>query len=372
MQFRFRRLCRIRWILVFIIVLVSSFFAINKWLIYTPFSSDFVELETCPACFGISLCDLFKTKDVQLSGWERFSFFNNDQFNIKNIYYGSLKNQPVIFKKMAHHSEWISFDICRQNKSCHNHVGTSLTTLLPCSDHLFVSKFRQAFINSTGFDGLESEISLDTTIEINLEPIVLSALSNSDLPIPFYYGACGRVGVFSNEGSNLVSYLQYSFRFRAFLARELLISMHQLNTRNSDMIVYYGDVNLENFVYNQNERRVKIIDLEYVNIVERHLFSATNVNSDYKHSQGKQLNSNVYCRRYLPDYNVEQVCRYVLSPSNETNQREMSSDFLHSIPASINRRWNLTNIISACAQTGSTSERLVLYEQLLKILSQIV
>ncbi|CAF4771986.1 unnamed protein product, partial [Rotaria socialis] len=244
---------------------MSLFFAINKWLIYTPLSRDFVELETCPTCFGISLCDLFKTKDVQLSGWERFSFFNNDQFNIKNIYHGSLKNQPVIFKKMAHHSEWTSFDICRQNKSCYNHVKTSLTTLLPCSDHLFVSKFRQAFINSTGFDGLvseisldttieinlepivlsalsnsdlpipfyyentiesnrfinstgfdglESEISLDTTIEINLEPIVLSALSNSDLPIPFYYGACGRVGVFSNEGSNLVSYLQYSFRFR--------------------------------------------------------------------------------------------------------------------------------------------------------------
>ncbi|CAF4311376.1 unnamed protein product [Rotaria socialis] len=148
--------------------------------------------------------------------------------------------------------------------------------------------------------------------------------------------------------------------------------MHQLNTRNSDMIVYYGDVNLENFVYNQNERRVKVIDLEYVIIVERHLFSDTNVNSDYKHSQGGPLNSNIYCRRYFPDYNVEQICRYVLSPSNETNQREMSSDFLHSIPASINRQWNLTNIIAACAQTGSTSERLVLYEQLLKILSQII
>ena len=66
------------------------------------------------------------------------------------------------------------------------------------------------------------------------------------------------------------------------------------------------------------------------------------------------------------------VCRYVLSPSNETNQREMSSDFLHSIPEYVNRRWNLTNMIAACAQTGSTSERLVLYEQLLKVLSQIM
>ncbi|CAF3662262.1 unnamed protein product [Rotaria sordida] len=372
MQLRFRRTCRIRWFLILFIVLIILFFLINKWLIYTPLSIDFLELNACPTCFGISLCHLFETNNVQLSGWQRFSFFNNDIFNIKNIYYGTLKNQLVIFKKMAHQSEWIMFDVCRQNRSCFQQIKITLTTLLPCSNSTFISKFQNAFITSTGFNNSEGQISLETTLQINLEPIVLSTLSNSGLPIPLYYGACGRVGVVSNEGSDLVFYLHSSFQFRAFLARELLISMHVLNTGNSDIIIYYPDVNLENFVYNQYERRIKIIDLEYVIIVERNLFFNTNIDDNYENSHRKVLNSNQYCSTYMPDYNVKQICRYILLPSIETNKREMSSDFLHSIPENVNHQWNLTNMILACAQTESTSERLALYEQLLKILSKIM
>ncbi len=64
------------------------------------------------------------------------------------------------------------------------------------------------------------------------------------------------------------------------------------------MIIYYPDVNLENFVYNEYERRVKIIDLEYVVIVERELFSQMNSRT--------KLNSNKFCNTYMSDYNVEQ------------------------------------------------------------------
>jgi hypothetical protein len=78
--------------------------------------------------------------------------------------------------------------------------------------------------------------------------------------------------------------------------------MHQLNTVNTDMIIYYPDVNLENFVYNQYERRVKIIDLEYVIIVERQLFSQMN---DDENRQ-KTLHANKFCNTYMSDYNVEQ------------------------------------------------------------------
>ncbi|CAF2709507.1 unnamed protein product [Rotaria sp. Silwood2] len=344
MQFRFTRTCRIRWFLTLFVVLIILFLLINKWLIYTSSSIAFLEVNACPACFGISLCHVFETNAVELSGWQRFSFFNNDMFNIKNIYYGTLKNQPVIFKKMAHQSEWIKFDGCRQNRSCFQQVETTLTTLLPCSNPTFISKFQNAYITSTGFNISQSKISLETTLQINLEPIVLSTLSDSGLPIPLYYGACGRVAVVSNEGYNLVFYLHSSFQFRAFLARELLISMHELNTGNSDIIIYYPDINLENFVYNQYERRVKIIDLEYVTIVERNLFSNTNLDDDYENSHRKALHSNKYCSIYMPDYNVKQVCRYILLPSIETNERDMSSDFLHSIPETVNHQWNLTNL----------------------------
>lgn len=66
------------------------------------------------------------------------------------------------------------------------------------------------------------------------------------------------------------------------------------------------------------------------------------------------------------------VCRYVLSPKTQVNEKEISSDFLHSIPQHIDREWNLTNMISLCAQTESTIERLDVYERLLKVLTKIM
>ena len=75
------------------------------------------------------------------------------------------------------------------------------------------------------------------------------------------------------------------------------------------MIIYYPDVNLENFVYNEYDRRVKIIDLEYVIIVERHLFS--NRNNDYDQENRKTLNSNKFCSTYMPDYNIQQGKIYI-------------------------------------------------------------
>ncbi|CAF0967201.1 unnamed protein product [Adineta steineri] len=232
---------------------------------------------------------------------------------------------------MAHQSEWITFDNCQYKSSCFRHLKSPLSTLLPCSNITFISKFRNAFILSTDFDPNDSEISFQVTSQINLEPIVLSSLSGSGLPFPFYYGSCGRVVVVSDEGLDLVSYLHSSFQFRAFLARELLISMYELNNNNSEMIIYYPDVNLENFVYNEYERRVKIIDLELVIIVEREFFLEKN--------NENALSGNQYCRTYMSDFNIEQVCRYILSKPSKTNELEMSSDFLHSIPNGIDHEF---------------------------------
>lgn len=71
-------------------------------------------------------------------------FLDNDYFNIKNIFYGRLKNQSVVFKKLAHHSEWEAYDSARLSTSYQNHEKPRFTTFLPCSDQLFISKFRQA------------------------------------------------------------------------------------------------------------------------------------------------------------------------------------------------------------------------------------
>lgn len=73
--------------------------------------------------------------------------------------------------------------------------------------------------------------------------------------------------------------------------------MHQLIVNDPDWIVYYPDTNLENFVFNAEEKRIKIVDLEYLVIVHRSVYQSI----DLSFNQSNQL-----CRMYRIDYNVEQ------------------------------------------------------------------
>lgn len=76
------------------------------------------------------------------------------------------------------------------------------------------------------------------------------------------------------------------------------------------MIIYYPDINLENFVYNQREKRIKIIDLEYMIIVERETFKQTN------NSRSDRLGSQ-WCKRYRADFNIEQGISITMTLNNE-------------------------------------------------------
>ena len=76
--------------------------------------------------------------------------------------------------------------------------------------------------------------------------------------------------------------------------------MYELNNAHPDMLIYYPDINLENFVYNQKEKRVKIIDLEYVIIVGRQSLALLP-------SDPEQLtSSSPFCRTLMPDFNIQQ------------------------------------------------------------------
>jgi hypothetical protein len=135
--------------------------------------------------------------------------------------------------------------------------------------------------------------------------------------------------------------------------------MYELNNGHPEMLIYYPDINLENFVYNQEDKRVKIIDLEYVIIVDRQ--SLASLPSD-----PKQLSSSSpFCRTLMPDYNIQR-------PSNDINGRDMGDmDFLHDVPESVDRQWNLTTMLNRCAETPSIDERMTLYNDLLRTLKKI-
>jgi hypothetical protein len=80
----------------------------------------FLFKNSCPFCFGLSLCDELESESVSnkkydfvfANGYDVFyTYFLNGVFNIKNVYRikDNIRNRHLILKKLAHDSEFLDF-----------------------------------------------------------------------------------------------------------------------------------------------------------------------------------------------------------------------------------------------------------------------
>ena len=57
------------------------------WIIGNRLTSDaFLEVGTCPACFGFTICSAARSGDVWFTGWSKIRLL--DYFNVDNVYTG--------------------------------------------------------------------------------------------------------------------------------------------------------------------------------------------------------------------------------------------------------------------------------------------
>ncbi|CAF0829925.1 unnamed protein product [Didymodactylos carnosus] len=293
---------------------------------------------------------------------------------------------------MAHTHEWKEFDEkskCLPNKCTVENLGYestmpndlqikyALATILPCPSIELLYSFKDAFLQSTGLAPDEDMLALLTTSHINIEPIVLAIFGSHHFPFPKYYGACGRLAMVSFEGNNLVSYINSPFPFRVHLVRELLQTMYDLNNAHPELIIYYPDINLENFVYNETEKKVKVIDLEYIVVVEKHKVKMQEIDEKTESSIVEQAecgescteySAATFCTTFMEDFNIKQVCRYLLGSITKHDQKKI----LHDIPLSLDHKYNISQTIDLCGSTTSTKKRLETYHQLLTIFDSIL
>lgn len=100
---------------------------INLFVLFLKFDSiqlsdeAFLNIRTCPFCFGQTLCNELKQNFIS-NKVNDFVFINqnnlfntyflNSLFNVKNIYplKDNLKKKDLILKKLAHDSEFLDFD----------------------------------------------------------------------------------------------------------------------------------------------------------------------------------------------------------------------------------------------------------------------
>ena len=167
MKFRVKRHCRLRLLLVALLLFILSSFFFHKYFVYSPSSLPFIELHSCPACFGVRLCHLFGTHHVRLSGFISTSSYHSNTTNIHSssrLAISHPHSQHFYLVQTTHSSP--PFNV----RECDHHLSSSSSS---SSKQTSISSSHR-FILSTDLDVHDSQRALQTTIQINLEPIVLS------------------------------------------------------------------------------------------------------------------------------------------------------------------------------------------------------
>uniref|UniRef100_T1IVG5 FAM69 protein-kinase domain-containing protein n=1 Tax=Strigamia maritima TaxID=126957 RepID=T1IVG5_STRMM len=322
------------------------------------------ELDKCPACYGISLCEDFQSGRVELLGRHKFRIFTN--FNLKNVYWGKLNNATIVLKKLAHDSELKYFDqiLCEEakkyeynSKKCYpssaariltSHVriddlstlkNFDKTDLLRCSSSLVLGRLRDKFQEN-------SDVYFFTLLLLNPEPIILQTFtSENGWPFPRYLGACGRVIAEEYVGPSLSSFQNAPLQMRMNLALQVTHIAQSLTNTSVGLHLYMTDVSFHNFAVTTNGR-VILVDTENIIIVDHEAIT----NNDFYQSDydGNHLTFSVYdlCSHKIADHNFYVVCQGLLADTPWFD--EVKGGLLHDLPNWIDERWQLRNLIAEC------------------------
>lgn len=114
-----------------------------------PLDEAFMELPSCPACYGQSLCSVIlpdqngavqRIKLTGASAWKLMNFIN-----YKNVYYGSREESTVVLKKLAHDAELRNIDkqICNIKQTLNCNVSEIIDNLLRRNNFDAASVVRQ-------------------------------------------------------------------------------------------------------------------------------------------------------------------------------------------------------------------------------------
>lgn len=177
---------------------------------YQALDEGFVELNSCPACYGQNLCPLMLETvytaghKIRLKGytsWKIFSFLN-----VKNVYYGQSGEQSLVLKKLAHDAELQEFNVklckaVRETQDCD--VSRAIKTLLMRANNnvaQVVSRYPHLFEQSDGVKcnhngtiqhlyknymkidtGPYQQEHFLTMLAVNMEPLML----NVSFPVSF-------------------------------------------------------------------------------------------------------------------------------------------------------------------------------------------
>lgn len=393
-----------KWELLFLATILISL----KWstiITIRPDINYLTELEKCPACFGMSACNIIDEVDITFRDvHSTFSYF----FGVKNVFFGTLNNNKVILKKLAHTSELNEFDrllcensslsyICAMNAQKEGKkIDANFYELveqqisLPFSqDHFshlrlcpnvrhLKNLLQHIYMNNKNVDPKMLDIYIWVLTVLNPEPLLLQILSaEKNWPVPKYFGACGRIVIEEYVGLPLTAYYNEPWLNRAKIASSLLNAAHMFTYRDENFSFYLTDISADNIAVDLNSN-VKFVDLENVIIVDKNIeerspqWNKLHVNTeDLSCPECLVFSSVEICNHKISDHNYYAVCKILLSQN--TNNSILPGGILHDIPANILKQYsNIQYLIDQCVSPDESFTRITAGMQLKQLLDMII
>ncbi|XP_074658259.1 divergent protein kinase domain 2A-like [Tubulanus polymorphus] len=369
--------------------------------------ANFLELRSCPACYGRGLCSLFQSGHFEFTGVSRYRTLH--RFNIKNVHYARMTRErqavDVVLKKLGHNTELKAADekICKmaQMNSCNpgrvlfgrifrdsdpiltpeNTKG--LSDLVSCPSERLMKRIVDSFPEKQGDVLLRSErLIIYTTLLVNPEPILLQVFPQEEgWPFPRYIGACGRWTVTENAGESLNKYYNAPWQKRVDLAYQIFRIADLFTNNNQGWGLYFTDVNYDNYAV-AVDGTVSIIDAENIIVVDLRDIKRekpqgwdepliSNFDQCSKYGDCLSFDTSALCSHVRTDFNYYAVCRDLLS--SYASDGIHPKGFLHDLPDEIEQKYKLTNMLDECAKptVDSVNGRLNIKDEILETLKKI-
>lgn len=393
------------------ILIASLFLLLVMHSSFKPNVRSMLELNKCPACYGVSFCsDILQGPDkisIEFDFWGRLGLLANT-FTTKNVYSGWYGHQRVIIKRLGHDFELQNMDanICKAMKTENNCVDqmksvvfrvlnlrNSVERLLnesvnlndyrlrlcPTTEHVDTLFNPILKINGTNQAKLGNDpftANIWTLLLINPEPLLLQIMRAEDgWPVPHYLGACGRIAISLNAGEPLIDYHQKSWPERAGLALQLLLAADRFTYSHPRFAFYLLDASADNVVVN-DQGKLSFIDLEHFVIVDRHpshvpdTWNETHFSELYNDCPGCNTFSPYnMCNHHISDHNHFMICQQLLAPGVGSNDNYLPGGLLHSLPPEIRKDYSqIETFLNECS-TGAVTDHIKSARRLRDILN---
>ncbi|KAF5277707.1 hypothetical protein FQR65_LT03687 [Abscondita terminalis] len=235
----------------------------------------------------------------------------SNYFGVKNVFYGLYNSKSVVLKKLAHNFEIDNFELNINNFGLGNFNEKIISSLTDSGVNFKVcSKVVAEKLTSVINELTIDSVHFWTILKINGEPLMLQLIKAEDgWPVPFYFGACGRLIVESHCGKNLNAFADYDWYLRSKLALQLLRAVKNFTESHQEFRFYLTDISPDNIAIDAS-MKLTFIDLENV-VIAGKTNSSLKVHFSEDFGEDFAFSERDLCDSSISDHNYFAICKVI-------------------------------------------------------------